>query len=333
MSNILDKREQVLRDIEISLLGKIPEEYIQSVSNSVTLVLDKYEIQDRCTDLVVVDEATNSYQLKMYLSTCIIEGKRERTVRRYNSEISRFLTTIDKDLKDITTFDVRKYFALMLNRGCTQRTVENTRSCLSPFFTWLYNENVIQQNPMAKVKPIKYHSEQEEAFSSTDVATMRDSIDNVRDRALFEFLLSTGVRVSELCSLELSDVDFQSATVYIRDGKGGKPRKTYISKVALQYLRKYLDTRTDKGTKLFIGKRGSLSTSGVRVLLKKISKDSGVTNVHPHRFRHTFATNLTEKGMPIQHVQVLLGHSSIETTRVYVSTTEEHIKNSYLHTS
>ena len=152
-----------------------------------------------------------------------------------------------------------------------------------------------------------------------------------KERAIIEFLLASGVRVTELSEMLVEDVDFQTMDVHVVHGKGAKERMTYISPVALERLKKYILGRPESDCKyLFYNcKHQQLEPGGIRHILNRIAERAGVSNVHPHRFRRTFATKLAKRGMNVQDIQKLLGHSDISTTMEYVSMDDTTVKASY----
>ena len=150
-----------------------------------------------------------------------------------------------------------------------------------------------------------------------------------RDKAIVCLLLSTGCRISELCALNRGDVDFQNKQCAVL-GKGNKERTVYLDSVASMILKRYLKSRTDFSQALFVGKGTErLTPGGVRFMMKTLEEDSGVENVHPHRFRRTLATNLLNRGMPIQEVAKILGHEKLDTTMMYAFVDEQNVKASY----
>ena len=157
------------------------------------------------------------------------------------------------------------------------------------------------------------------------------SCDNIRDLALVECLYSTGVRVSELTSLNISDIDFKQNCAVVL-GKGHKERTVYLSQTAIMYLKKYLEQRTDYNDALFVSKRSlhkRLAKSGIENILKKLGAKVNIKNTHPHRFRRTFATNMLKKGMPIEEVKILLGHLKMDTTMLYCCVDNDSVKYTY----
>lgn len=313
------------------IIKKIPEEYVQMVSNCMLMALDDYEITPRCTEIAVPD-TSNETILKIYASSLLIEGKSKSTIKAYVSELRRYGDFIGKDYTESKSIDLRRYIAFKMGNQVSESACETIRSYICSFYAWLSSEEYIENNVMIKVKPIKFNTIKEDPFSSTEISRMRDSINDIRLRAMFEFLLATGLRANELCNTKIDDVNMQTMTVHVVCGKGNKERITFLDPTAKMYLEKYLSTRKHKSDYLFCNDRGGsqMTTNNVGKQLKKISKDSGVENVHPHRFRHTFASRLANAGMPPQEIQILLGHSSLTTTMIYVTTEEDMIRNSYM---
>lgn len=161
---------------------------------------------------------------------------------------------------------------------------------------------------------------------------LKNTCTSLRDLALTEFLYASGLRVSEVISLDRSSIDFvtRESTVI---GKGGKERRFYLSEVCAEYLRQYLNSRTDNNAALFVSIKSPykrLTKEGVEFIVKTLGKKAGISNVHPHRFRRTLATDLVRKGVPIQDVAQILGHSDLRTTQVYVALDQSTVKYHYI---
>ena len=151
------------------------------------------------------------------------------------------------------------------------------------------------------------------------------------DLALSEFLYASGLRVSEAVSLNRDNIDFATREAYVV-GKGNKERKFYLSEVCTEYLRQYLQSRTDSNPALFVGIKkpySRIGKEGIEAALRRLGKKAGVDNVHPHRFRRTLATDLVKKNVPIQDVAAILGHADLRTTQVYVCLDQDTIKYHY----
>ena len=197
------------------------------------------------------------------------------------------------------------------------------------FFGWIHREGLIPTNPCANLNPIKCKKEERKPFSDIDIERLKEACTNVRDKAIITFLLATGCRISEVCALNIEDIDFQNQECVVL-GKGNKERTVYLDNIATMQLDKYLSCRFDRDKALFIGKNTiRMHPGGIRKRLHELGDKAGVTNVHPHRFRRTLATNLIDRGMAIQEVAKILGHEKIDTTMKYVYTNQVNVKNAY----
>ena len=329
---MLDSRSQFLQSVEQILVNFVGDPVIVgAVSDKITIALSDYELSKRCTDIVPVD-SINERLVKRYCGCLLVSGKSQKTIQQYHRAINRLSDFLGKPYPEMTTYDIRFYLAMEKERGLSERSMENTRANLSAFFQWLTIEEVIDKNPMLRIQPIKYTKEIKKAFSNVEIDKLRGACRNDKERALIEFLLSTGVRVDELCQMDVSDVNLTEMVVHVRHGKGGKERETYISTVALEWLKKYLASRKeDDAPFLFSNKNHErIHAVGVRFVLNQVAKRAGVSNTHPHRFRRTFATGLANMGMDVREVQKLLGHNNINTTLQYVCTDSETVKASYV---
>lgn len=325
-----DYRNEFLRCLQTEMAGYLDPELCDKVSASVIRILDAYELTERTTALIVHDDA-NARLIKMYMNSLALDGKSKNTAYVYYRHLKRFCEFAgNKDLKEIRTFEIRNYLAHEKMRGLSNVSIENTRTVLNAFFHWMTVEEYIDRNPCAAVKPIKCPKEIKYPFSTVEQDALKKHCETLKERAIVELLLSSGIRVSELVDLAVSDIDFSNKIVHVRHGKGDKERTTYITDLALNYLIKYLtDAKIEAGPLFQNRQHKKYTTSGIRVMLNRIAERSGVLNVHPHRFRRTFATTLAARGMDIQDIQVLMGHTDINTTMVYVTSDNTKINHSY----
>ena len=324
-----DYRNDIVKSVEQSLITALDPDTIRTVSNKLLCILGDYEITKRCTDIVVYDD-TNDRIIKRYLACLSVDGLSKNTIYAYRRSLIRFFDFIGRPYNEIGVYDIRYYLASEKERGISDTTVETTRATLSAFFQWLTNEDMIEKNPCTLIKPIKCQDAEKFPFSAVELDALKHACKNQKERAIVELLVSSGIRVSELSNMDVSDIDFSGLAVHVRNGKGGKDRTTFMTDVARMHLQKYLLTRTDNSTALFTNKNHSrIRSGGIRFILKELGERANVSNVHPHRFRRTFATGLASRGMPIQEIQKLLGHSDINTTLTYVRSNGEKIKASY----
>lgn len=318
--------EELRNDIMQRMQGIITEEMLGKLGNVLDIAFHGYCIEKRSEELVVYDDS-NTSKLRKFIATKRLEGLSESTLEQYYRHVNNMLNRIGKPLEKIETDDIRYYLSVYQEeRKISKVTVNNMRRYLSTFFRWCTDEDIIQKNPMRRIKQIKQQKTVKEPFSDIEMEQIRQASGRVRDRALVEFLYSTGCRVSEVVHIDLNDIDFVHNSVVVT-GKGNKQRKVYITDKAMYWLKKYLGNRKDNNVALFVGKgRKRLCKAGIESILKKIGNASGVGKVHPHRFRRTIATNLINKGMPIQEVQQMLGHSSMDTTMIYCKVDSNNVK-------
>ena len=325
-----DYKSQFISEVSEALVGQIAQHDIETVSDEMAIALRDYELTKRVTQLVKY-EGANEMILKRYKACLIIAGKSPKTIAAYERIVKKLFIALQKNYTDMTVSDLRYFLAYEKSRGVSNRTLENTRVQISAFFTWLLDEELINKNPCRSIAPIKYSKEVKLPFSTIEIDAIRSACKNKKERAIVEFLLASGVRVSELCSIRISDVNFDTLSVIVREGKGAKQRTVYINDLASKHLVEYLTSRNINGAYLFYNKKKEpLNPGGVRFILKEIEERAGISNVHPHRFRRTFATGMSNRGMEIQEISKLLGHSNLDTTLTYVYTSEEKIRTSYL---
>ena len=324
-----DYRLQFMQDVETALVVQYGADQSAIIADVVAKVLNNYEITERCTDLVPQDDR-NEKLLKRYSACLMVDGKSKKTIYQYIWVLRKLSELIQKPFAEMGAYDIRFYFAMEKERGISNRTLENHRSYISAFFQWMSNEEIIVKNPITKVKRIKCPVEIKKPFSEVEIDAIRGACTNLKERALIEVLLSTGVRVYELTEMEIKDINQSTLAVHVIHGKGAKERMTYTTAVALKHLLAYLNTRHGDCQALFCNYKGEpIGVTGIQYILLEIGKRAGVENVHPHRFRRTLATFLAKRGMPIQEIQKLLGHSNISTTMRYVCVEDEKVQASH----
>ena len=318
--------ENVKIEILQKMKNRLDKNELEELSSVLDLVLYKYQIKEKKEELVVYDDS-NIAKLKKFIATKRLEGLAESTLQQYYRQINNMLETIGKPIHEIHTDDIRYYLSFYREqRKISKVTVNNMRRYLSTFFSWCMDEDIIQKNPMRRIKQIKQEKIVKEPFSEVQMELIRNTVSSARDRALVEIFYSTGCRVSEVVHIDLNDIDFAHNKVVV-NGKGNKQREVYITEKAMFWLTKYLRERTDNNIALFIGKGGKrLQKSGVENVFRHIGRKAKIEKVHPHRFRRTIATNLLNKGMPVQDVQQMLGHSSLDTTMLYCKVNSENVK-------
>ena len=276
--------------------------------------------------------ATNDDYKQLFLNAKKIEGCSERTLLFYGTTLNHFFTTIDEPARRISTERIRAYLAdYQKINNCSNATVDNIRRNISSFFSWMEEEDHILKSPMHRIHKIKTVKQVKEVISDEVIEKLRDSCRCSRDLALLDVLYSTGMRVGELVKLNIRDVNFEERECIVF-GKGDKERRVYFDAKAKLHLQDYLAERTDDSPALFVtldSPHTRLKISGVEIRLRELGKSINVEKIHPHKFRRTMATRAIDKGMPIEQVQKILGHSQIDTTMQYAIVNQNNVKTAH----
>ena len=266
------------------------------------------------------EPAHNDEYLEMFINAKKIEGCSLRTLNYYRSSVRHMLSMIKTPVRKITTEQLREYLAAYQQiNNCGKSTVDNIRRNISSFFSWLEEEDHILKSPMRRIHKIKTKTKVKETISDEDIERLRDHCEEIRDLAIIDLLYSTGIRVGELVNLDINDINFEERECIVY-GKGEKERRVYFDAKAKLHLQEYIASRTDSNPALFVtldSPYDRLKISGVEIRLRSLGRKLNLTKIHPHKFRRTMATRAIDKGMPIEQVQKLLGHSQIDTTMQY----------------
>lgn len=295
------------------------------------MVLGKYEVRQKTTDLQCVDDSWKN-DLNRFLIRKRIDGKSDRTIELYRYHLTRLLCYLNKPIKDIRESDLIGYIAMYKSsRGVSNRYIDDIRLIILSFFSWQCKKGFIEKNPTVGLEPIKIEKRIRKPFTDEELEKIKTICKNERDIALVEFLYSTGVRVSELTALNISDIDLNTKSVIVY-GKGSKERETYLTATACMYIKRYIAQRKDDNPSLFVSVRSPhkrLTAQSVEKMLNRLGSRCGVDRVHPHRFRRTMAINVLKKGMPLEEVKELLGHVKLDTTMIYCTVSKENVRYSH----
>lgn len=278
------------------------------------------------------EEIPNIEYLKMFIDAKQIEGCSERTLQYYRVTIEHMLGSIDTPIRKITTDEIRGYLVdYQKVNNCSKVTVDNIRRNMSSFFSWLEEEDYILKSPMRRIHKIKTKQPVKETITDEMIEKLRDNCTCVRDLAMIDLLYSTGIRVGELVGLNISDIDFEERECIVF-GKGDKERRVYFDAKAKLHLQEYIESRTDDNPALFVtldAPHARLKISGVEIRVRELGRKLNIDKIHPHKFRRTMATRAIDKGMPIEQVQKILGHSQIDTTMQYAIVNQNNVKVSH----
>lgn len=321
-------KEELRKELVFSVAKLLTQEQLTSFERDLDIILNDYDIQKKSTDIVPFDYS-NYIIIKNYISIKKLEGYSLATLKAYKRYLEVLLADVGKNIRDITTNDIRYHFAhYSQTHNISNISLDNMRRAYHSFFKWCMLEKIITENPCDRIKPFKSRKKEITPFTSKELEKMCDACTNTRDRALIEFLYATGVRANECVNLDKTDVDMETMKVFVKQGKCNKDRITYISEKCMFWLEKYLKERNDDNPWLWNGRQGRLSKRAVEIIVGELGEKTGI-EAYPHKFRHTLATDMIARGAPVQMVQKLLGHEDISTTMIYVNVKNSDVESMY----
>ncbi len=266
------------------------------------------------------------------------EGVSPHTVKAYSKDLDEFSSCVDKKVKDIDNLDIRSFMASLHHKGLNKSSISRKLATIRSFFKYLHRERYVKKNPAKLVSSPKITKnlpgflDIDETFALME-APSGEAFIPTRDRAILELLYSSGLRVSELTSLNISDIDMKESLIRVK-GKGKKERIIPVGSKALDAIKNYLPERISikkKSSALILNNRGGrLTQRSVRRILVGYSRMINLKgNLSPHTLRHTFATHLLHEGADLRSIQELLGHSSLSTTQKYTHVDIGHLTEVY----
>lgn len=272
------------------------------------------------------------------------KGDSSHTLRAYKNDLEEFFNFAKVEPEKVEPIVIRGFISEQILKGKSKTTVARKLSTLRSFFSYLYSEGFIKINPAKVVSSVKTKRAipkfltVDDAFKLVE-APSEDKFTVQRDRAILELFYSSGIRVSELCGLNLEDLDLKEGLIKVR-GKGKKERIVPVGQKAKEALKKYLAIRqilrikkklSLDETPLFINNRGQrISDRQVRRIVEKYARFIGVLEkIGPHTLRHTFASHLLMEGADLRVIQELLGHASLSTTQIYTHVDLKHLIEVY----
>ena len=209
-------RDRIISNVLIKMGSRIKKKELQFLENVLVEEFQDVQVKKECTDVAKYNDSLGKLK-DMFLATLIVENKSNRTIEQYNLHLTQFVNYFTgKDAKDIDATGIRSFlYAYKKNRGISNLSLNNKRSAISSFFSWLVDEEYIDKDPTRKIKKIKVTKKKKKAFTADEMERMRIACTDIRDRALIEMLACTGCRVSELSNISLNDVDFLRKKVRI----------------------------------------------------------------------------------------------------------------------
>ena len=321
-------KETIIQAVLDGMRAVLTENQLELLTDVTRKALSECEITPKATEEEQRNKE-NAELLGAFISSKKVEGCSDKTIHYYKSSIEKLIATVKKNVCDIGTNDIRCYLAdQQEQRGLSKVTIDNLRRIYSSFFSWLEDEDYITKSPVRRIHKVRTDALVKEVLTDENIEVLRDSCQELRDIAMIDLLLSTGMRVGELVKINREDIDFQERQCVVF-GKGNKEREVYFNARTKIHLKKYLEQRTDTNPALFVSlhePHTRLTISGVEVRLRQLGKRVNLNKVHPHKFRRTLATMAIDKGMPIEQVQKMLGHVKIDTTLHYAMVNQTNVK-------
>ena len=323
-----DMKETIIQAVLDGMRAVLTENQLELLTDVTRMALSECEITPKLAEEEQRNKE-NAELLGAFISSKKVEGCSDKTIHYYKSSIEKLIATVRKNVCDIATNDIRCYLAEQQEqRELSKVTIDNLRRIYSSFFSWLEDEDYITKSPVRRIHKVRTDALVKEVLTDENIEVLRDSCQEMRDIAMIDLLLSTGMRVGELVKINREDIDFQERQCVVF-GKGNKEREVYFNARTKIHLKKYLEQRTDTNPALFVSlnePHTRLTISGVEVRLRQLGKKVNLNKVHPHKFRRTLATMAIDKGMPIEQVQKMLGHVKIDTTLHYAMVNQTNVK-------
>ncbi|GLC32931.1 site-specific tyrosine recombinase/integron integrase [Clostridium omnivorum] len=327
-----DFRSNCNEEVIIKIIGKTSLEYPmidqQKLREILYLSFHNYNVLPIEKSLVASDVED---RIMMYLAVKKLDGLSAKTLKNYKLELFKLSNTIIKPVNLITTNDLRYYLAIR-GKNLKSTSLSTVISYLKSFFDWMHQEEFIERDPTRKIKQPKKEKRLRHALTIDEIERLRDACNTVRQRALLETLYATACRLSEIKDLNIDDINFSTLTTRVI-GKGNKERIVYLNAKSKLYLQKYLNTRTDKNSALFVSTKHPYGRLGVRAIEREISKIGEQAKIqkqiYPHILRHSFATHALASGMTLDIIQRILGHSDPATTQIYSALNDTAVQQEY----
>lgn len=276
-------------------------------------------------------EYLNAYLLQMKLDGCT-----DGSINNYKCNLKNMMAHINKNVKEITYQDLKGYLAYgKLVRKWKDRTYNSKLISIRSFFSFLYTEDLLPNNPAKKLKETRVEYKIGSTLQPEQREMVRCACENEFELALCDMLYVTGIRVSELCGMDITDVDFHRKTAVVY-GKGRKEMQVCLNGQVALHLWRYLDSRNDDNPALFVSPHRPQSRIGdqtVRNILNQIKErdaDLDGVRITPHVFRRTVGTDMINKGAPIEMVKEVLGHEKVDTTlKCYAKISKETVRQAH----
>lgn len=327
----------VIDKVIANMSDKLNNEQLTYLEATLLVSLRGMHVEQECTELVTQQNGWD-YYLSRFRATKRLKNCSESTLRQYDYAIRKLREYIPKQPQEIETNDIKYFLGVYgaqpskLTKKLPSKTyINNLRNDISAFYMWMHEEGYIGTNPVAGIPEIKVPKIMKHAYSGEDMERMKDAAKTIRDKALLYFLDATGVRVSEAISIDRDQINWDSRSIIIYGTKGKAERVILFTEECSYWLKRYLESRTDNDPALFVKNKkpnSRLTKTGAEYIIRELGKSLNI-HAHPHRFRRTMITRCNKRGMGLQEIQALVGHTNASTTQIYIDMQNSAIKASY----
>lgn len=343
-----DAKTEIINNILLGLYQDLDYDVSKKLEGLLYMNLSQYEISKKTTEIIPYNEDSTNEILKRFLISKKLKNLSERSLKYYNATARKVFETIGKNPMNITVDDIRMYILKrQLEDKVSDVTINSEMRTLSSLFAWMATEEIRLQNPMLKIDKLKEKKKKKVAFTEYELEFMRSNIKDVKNKALFEVLVSTWARVSEIANIRIDDINDDQVIVH---GKGNKDRYVYLTPRARIAISQYLECRKDNNPYLFprkvehrtgrtvvnwymnkdlVDEYEHTDICTIELFIRKLGRKLGI-EAHPHKFRRTGATMALRRGMPIIQVSKTLGHESIDTTQIYLDIGDNELKDAHM---
>jgi len=253
--------------------------------------------------------------IELIKKECLRRGYSIRTIKTYCFCVKRFLKRCHKEPKRITKKDIQDFIDLLIDKKLSGNTVNIHINSLKFLF-----QEILHKRLLFRIKHSKVPKQLPTVLTKDETIRLIEAVENPKHRLMVELMYSSGLRLGELLNLKVRDIEFSMDYGWIRKGKGNKDRAFILAKSLKRRLKQHIsENRLSYASFIFFGRNGALSQRTVQAIVKKAARKAGIKkNVHPHTLRHSFATHLIENRYARETVQILLGHQSLDTTKMYI---------------
>ncbi|WP_449536353.1 tyrosine-type recombinase/integrase [Ferdinandcohnia sp. Marseille-Q9671] len=254
-----------------------------------------------------------------YESDKRIEGFSPQTLKAYQLQVNLLIRHFGDVEIDLLSTDQLKAYLSKSSKTLKPSSLAHRVRSMKSLFRWTHEEGHVSKNPAAKIKEPKLGKRIPKFLTDREIEHLREACLTPMEKALFEFMFSTGCRIGEIVTLDMNSVNWSNHSAIVK-GKGDKEREVYFNIRCDIWLKRYIESREDNDGAVFVTERDPhrMSKAQMRYIIKRISKRTGINKViHPHQLRHSYATHLLNNGAPIEVIQSLMGHEKSETTRIY----------------